>query len=204
MRTETVTYNIYTYNELSEAAKQNVKDWYLNDYDRVYMFQDDVMENIEALFGKNHNMEVQFSLSYCQGDGLNIYGSVSADEIVNFLKNNKWFENPLNDEEMEIILFYGDDTNGIVLPNNRHSYFCTAEYIDFVDEWVDQLEYYAVKNIDIELIKKFNDVVVDIFKRLCKEYEEWGYEFFYEIEDAEMQDLCEANNWEFYENGTIY
>ncbi len=204
MRTETITYNIYTYDELSDSAKQNVKDWYLNDPDRVYMFQDDIMENIESLFGKGHNMKVQFSLAYCQGDGLNIYGSVSADEIVNFLKNNKWFENPLNDEEMEIILFYGDDTNGIELPNNRYSYFCMAEYIDFVDEWADQLEYYEVKNIDIELIKKFNDVVVDIFKKLCKMYEKWGYEYFYEISEEELRDMCEANEWEFYENGTIY
>ena len=210
MRTETVTYNIYQYHELSDDAKQKVKDWYLNDHCRVYMFEEDIMTNLESLFGNAHNMNVQFSLGYCQGDGVNIYGSVSAWEVVDFLKNNKWFANPLSDDEMKTILLYAKDTDGIGLPHNRHYCYCMADSIEFTDEWKEQLEwaiekgYAAVNSINIELINKFNEVVVDIFNCLCEEYETYGYEFFYEINDDEMQELCEINEWEFYEDGTFW
>ena len=34
-------------------------------------------------------------------------------------------------------------------------------------------------------------------------YEQWGYEYFYEIEDDEMSDICSANEWEFYEDSQV-
>lgn len=211
MRTITTTHNIYQYHELSDDAKQKVKDWYLNDPIRCNFFEDDVMHNLGALFNnEHHNMSVQFSLGYCQGDGVNIYGSVSAWEIVDFLKNNKWFANPLSDDEMKTILLYAKDTDGIELPRNRHYCYCMADHIEFTDEWKEQLEwaikegYAAIDSIDAELINKFNDVIVDIFDCLCGQYETCGYGFFYEINDDEMQELCEANEWEFYEDGTLF
>lgn len=217
MRTVTITNTIYTYNELSDDAKQKVKDWYLNDPDRTYFFSDDVKYNLEYLFGKHHDMKIQYDLGYCQGDGFNIYGSVAVMEVINFIKERKLsgdnFErlyNVLTEEEMTTILLYAEDTDGIGLPNNRHYSYCMADYIDFASEWQDQLEwaieeeYAAVDNIDMELIKKFEQLVKDIFNALCKMYEKWGYEFFYEISDAELSETCEANEWEFYEDGTIY
>ena len=210
MRTVTITHNIYQYHELSDAAKEKVKDWYLNDPCRTYYFSDDLKYDLEYLFGKNHNLEVQYDLGYCQGDGVNIYGSVSVWEFIDFLKNNERYDNPLSKEEMNTILLYAEDTDGIGIPHNHHYSYCMADYIDFAGEWIDQLEwaieegYASVDSIDKELISKFENIVKDIFSKLCKEYEKCGYEYFYEISDAEMQELCEANEWEFYENGTFY
>lgn len=216
MRTVTTTYNIYKYNELSDSAKQNVKDWYLNDPDRAYIFSEHVKYDLEYLFGKHNNMEIQYSLGYCQGDGFNIYGSVSVCEVIDFIKEHKLhgdfdkFQNVLTADEMKTILLYAEDTNGINLPTNRHYCYCIADYIEFADEWQEQLEwaidecYAAVDSIDIELIKKFEKLTKNLFAELCKMYEKWGYEYFYEVSEEEMQETCEANEWEFYEDGTLW
>ena len=78
MRTVTETYEIYKFEELDEIAKDEVRRWYLDDPDRSHLLLDDIMYHLESLFGKGHDMKVQFDLGYCQGDGLNIYGYVSA------------------------------------------------------------------------------------------------------------------------------
>lgn len=202
MRTVTVEYNVCKYHELSEDAKQKVKDWYLNDPCRVYLFEEDIACDLSCLFREDHDMKVQFDLGYCQGDGLNIYGSVAVIDVINYIKNHR--TNVLTAEEAEEIMRYAEYTDGIELPRNSRYAYCVANYISFVWEWVDQLEYYEVENVNIELIKKFERIVKSIFTDLCAEYEKWGYEYFYEISDEELGELCEANEWEFYEDGKLY
>ena len=75
MRTVTITntYNVYTYNELSEDAKENVRKWYLDGMtDLSFVFAEDCEQDLYNLFGEN-DLEVQYSLGYCAGDGFNIY-----------------------------------------------------------------------------------------------------------------------------------
>ena len=51
---------------------------------------------------------------------------------------------------------------------------------------------------------KFEALVRDIFYKLCKSYENWGYEYFYEISDEDLEDMCEANGYEFLADGTVF
>ena len=83
---------------------------------------------------------------------------------------------------------------------------CTtlADYIDIVEEWVWRLEYADYTNINEEALKKFEELVRGIFSTLCRSYEKWGYEYFYEISDEDLEEACEANEWEFLEDGTIF
>ena len=85
MRTETVTveYNVYKFNELSNDAKENVKEWYLKGQE-PFIFTDDCKMDLYNLFGKN-NLDVEYSLGYRQGDGFNIYGNIDAESIFNLL-----------------------------------------------------------------------------------------------------------------------
>ena len=56
----------------------------------------------------------------------------------------------------------------------------------------------------VETLKKFEAMVKGIFETLCNVYEKWGYEYFYEVSEEEMEDICEANGYEFLEDGTIF
>jgi hypothetical protein len=209
MRTVTVNYDVYKFNELSESAKETVKRWYLDNQD-TFIFTEDVKQDLYNLFGKN-NLDVQYSLAYCQGDGFNIYGSIDAESIFNCLEKHNGgtqlakFENMLTEKEKKTILNYSKECYMIELPMNRHYCYSLADYIDILEDWSWKLENYSYyKNINTETLKKFEKLVRGIFSELCSCYEKWGYEFFYEISDEDLEEICEANEWEFTEDGTIF
>ena len=212
MKTETITtiYEIYKFNELSEDAKENVRQWYLNGQE-AYIFTEMCKEDLYNLFGKN-NLDVQYSLSSCQGDGFNIYGKISAWKILECLEKHNGgsqleeFENVLTKEEKEVILKYGKECEEIKLPYNNHYCYSLSEYIDIKNEWEYDLEYadYTLEDIDVELLEKFENLVREIFYKLCKGFEKLGYEYFYEVYDGDLEEFCECNDFEFLEDGTVF
>ena len=209
MRTATVTYNVYKYNELSAEAKEKVKQWYLNGQE-PFIFTENCKEDLRNLFGKN-NLDVQYSLAYCQGDGFNIYGEIDVPSIFNCLEKHnggtqfKKFEDVLTEEEKKIILEYAEECGVIELPMNRQYCYSLADYIDIAEEWAWRLEhsYYTV-NVNEDVLNKFEKLVRGIFHTLCRSYEKQGYEYFYEISEEDLEECCEANKYEFLEDGTIF
>ena len=208
MKTVSVEYNVYKYNELSAEAKEKVKQWYL-DGQEPFIFTEDCKMDLYNLFGKN-NLDVQYSLSCCQGDGFNIYGKIDAESIFNCLENHNGgtqlakFEDALTEKEKKTILAYAEECGAIELPMNRNYSYSLADYIDIEEEWVWKLEYADYSNINVDVLHKFEKLVRGIFHTLCKTYEDWGYKYFYEIEDKELEEICEANEYEFLEDGTIF
>ena len=207
MRTETVVkvYNVYKYNELSDEAKKRVKEWYLEDRPTEF-FTEDCEQDLYNLFGEN-DLEVQYSLASCQGDGFNIYGKIKAKNIFECLENHNGgtqlaeFENVLTEKEKRTILHYAEECGDIELPMNHRYCYCLVDHIDIADDWEYKLGY---RNINTETLKKFENLVIGIFETLCRSYEKQGYEYFYEISDEELEETCEANDYEFLEDGTIF
>lgn len=78
--TEIREFNVYKFAELSQAAKEKVRDWYLEGQESC-IFTEDCMMRLSELF-PNSDLKVQYSLGYCQGDGLNIYGEIRLDELL--------------------------------------------------------------------------------------------------------------------------
>lgn len=209
MRTQTVEYKVYKYNELSDEAKEVVKQWYL-DGQEAFIFTGDVKEDLNCLFGDN-DLDVQYSLGYCQGDGFNIYGKVDAENIFKCLEEHRAgtqlaeYENMLTDKEKKTILHYAEECGAVELPMNNRYCYSLADYIDFADVWEYDLEYYSgYSNINKEALKKFESLVKGIFGTLCDSYEKQGYEYFYEVDEETLEELCEANGYEFLANGKIF
>ena len=133
---------------------------------------------------------MQYSLSYCQGDGFNIYGKIDAKSIFKCLENHNGgtqlakFEDVLTEKEKKTILHYADECGKIEIPMNNRYCYSLADYIDIEEDWAYDLEVYSgYKNINVEALEKFEKLVRDIFTTLCKMYEEWGYNYFYEIDE---------------------
>ena len=103
MRIATVDYEVYKYAELTEDAKEKVKTWYLEGQE-PFIFTEDCKMDLENLFGEN-DLDVQYSLGYCQGDGFNIYGKIYAESIFKCLENHNGgtqlakFEDMLTEKE---------------------------------------------------------------------------------------------------------
>lgn len=75
----------YTFPELTGEAKEKAKEWYLNDETLSWELTNNYESDLSCIF-PNSDLKVQWSLSYCQGDGVNIYGSVNMEDISPFLK----------------------------------------------------------------------------------------------------------------------
>ena len=205
MRTVTVEYDVYKFDELSDNAKQKVKDWYLSDDDRVYWFEDDVKNHMESIFGTNHGLDIQFSLNYSQGDGVNLYGTFSPQIVFNAIDNMPEllfeYKDELTDEQKATLLEYANEYGDITIPCNYRYTYCKANSC----EW-DNADYYfnTKMNDNDKLAHNFLSIVSGVFEMLCHYYEKWGYDFFYKISDDNMNEICEANEWEFYADGKLF
>ena len=115
------------------------------------------------------------------------------------------FEDMLIEKEKKTILHYAEECGAINLPMNNRYCYSLADYIDIADDWGYQLENYSgYSNINMEVLKKFEKLVRKIFETLCRSYEKQGYEYFYEISEEDLEEMCEANGYEFLEDGTIF
>lgn len=208
MKTVAVQYDVYKYNELNDEAKEKVRQWYL-DGQEPFIFTEDCKMDLENLFGENE-LDVQYSLGYCQGDGFNIYGRVYAESIIKCLENHNCgvqlaeFEDVLTDKEKKAILHYASECGAINLPMNHRYCYSLADYIDIYDEWETTLVYADYRDINVAVLKKFEKLVREIFDTLCGSYEKWGYQYFYEISEEDLEEMCESNGYEFLEDGTIF
>lgn len=55
-----------------------------------------------------------------------------------------------------------------------------------------------------QILQKVEENVKAWYFAKCKEFENNGYAFFYEISEEDLNEICEANEYEFLENGKYY
>ena len=204
-------YKVYNFSELSEDAKEKVKQWYLDDDFRPCEFENIYTEDLRYLFN-NSDLKLQFSLSYCQGDGLNIYGKLDLMDVFTAIRDTEHsgdlfeqYKNLFSEHEQKTIEAYMEVCGREVeLPYNRHYCYCIDDRVDFADDWIESLEYYRYKNIQIDTIRKMEKLVGRMFENLSGTYEKYGYDYFYNADDEVVNEACEANGWRFLEDGTFF
>ena len=199
-------YELYKYEELDSKGKEKAKRKYLDGQDE-YEFTDMVEADTTLVF-PNSKLKVQYSLSYSQGDGLSVYGSLDFEDIFNILKGNDpvLIEgiDPFSEKEIKILRFYANEIGGFKINENpRYLFFCEWDY-NFADDWVDTFESDGFSSVQTELIFRFEKAVKNIMCRYCKKWEDAGYDFFYEVEDDAMKEMSEGNDWEYLGDGTLY
>lgn len=204
-------YKVYNFSELSEDAKEKVKQWYLDDDFRPCEFENIYTEDLRYLFN-NSDLKLQFSLSYCQGDGLNIYGKLDLMDVFTAIRDTEHsgdlfeqYKDLFSEHEQRTIEAYMEVCGREVeLPYNRHYCYCIDDRVDFADDWIESLEYCRYKNIQIDTIRKMEKLVGRMFENLSATYEKYGYDYFYNADDEVVNETCEANGWRFLEDGTFF
>ena len=188
----------YTYNELSESAKEKVKQWYLDDPIRNDILYEDIMLYLYDNF-KLSELKVMYSLGYCQGDGLNIYGNLNLYDFLDI-----WQASPKEKKTIEFYIgraFYQYN----FVENNRYCYSCKfidRNYIDDkIDEFITELQDNKITNIKKPLISQFFNDMINYFETLDAEFKDNGYNYLYNCDDEEIEEACEANEWYFTESG---
>lgn len=205
MKTITIEKNIYDFNELSETAKENARRLYLEFFHENYMFSDMLKEDIAYTFEKS-DMNAEYSLSSCQGDGLNVYGNLDIRDAVKIYEIRAKAENlEITKKEYRFLEWLKKQTDIIIKldANGRYTYF-TDKTEDIIYYITFDMENNYYRGIPYDFIEKFAKVVNEYLEIYCKKWEETGYEFFYSTEgiDEEIVEIFEANGYRgFEENG---
>lgn len=182
MRTETVTYKIYKYSELSDDAKAKAFEWFesVRD-DKNYIFTEDCEDSLKLRF-PNSELQVQYSLSYSQGDGLNIFGNLYLPDVLPYIKDNfteeefSYIKHIVNEYGTGDGCWFGDQY--VKMQRNTRYAYCIAACNEYVDDMRYRIEHeieVAEKNerkpdttINDLLINKLNMYVGEYFIDLCK------------------------------------
>jgi len=188
--------NGYSYSELSDSAKEKVKEWYLNDPTRNDLLTDVFENDLKYYYFKNSDLKVEWSLSSCQGDGVNVYGKLNV--IKDILKAAD-----LTDKQKKQLSWYMTqyDYEYCDLPVNRRYTYCNVDSVSYADDLTSALEYDSIRSIDSTLIKQLEDLIVQRVKTVCRDMEKYGYKYLYEADDSEVEECCDANEWYFDSNG---
>ena len=194
----------YTFPELTGEAKEKAKEWYLNDEMLSWELTNNYESDLSCIF-PNSDLKVQWSLSYCQGDGVNIYGSVNMEDIFVLSQNApayNWIDGYLTEKEIRTLRFYMSEyKNEVKIPVNRRYSYCMADSIDLAEDFRYELENMGIRDIRVSVLEKAERLVKQVFSQLCMEYEKQGYAELYEISDEDMEEICGSNGYYFLENG---
>lgn len=195
MRTETI--KIYSINELSEEARKKAIEKERNTKEYLYFFKDECIEKIEEA-GFEDVKNLQYSLSYSQGDGLS-FGAKRYNKLVDLFKKH------LGEGKDKTAQLLADNCTQIFSGNKGHYCYASKSDIDlYIENYTSSRNLVNTNNIDILVGKVLTDLE-NIYIDLCKELEKEGYsQYEYESSDeAIIEDLL-SNGVEFTENGTIF
>jgi hypothetical protein len=190
----TIRTKIYKFEELSNEAKQvAIKDYRNKQEYYLDSFNDDVVEQIENV-GFYGDVKLQYSLSYCQGDGL----SFSCDGIDESLLLSFFAEvlGEGKEKTAKLIIENSYFSNG---GNNGRYCFASKNDIEYIfDSGVDAPN---IENIVLQVETK----IQNLYMELCKDLEKKGYEDIeYQCSDEAITETIIANDYEFLSNGKMY
>lgn len=203
--------NVYTFDELKGASREKAIDIISKEIldirsDETGALKESWLEYLNDIF-PNSDLEVQFSLGYCQGDGVNIYGDLNLFDVSDYLEK----KGKVSDKITEYIKLIKQENIHIDINttrNDRYSY-CKAHELkgDIIEElsyqlitWVGILE----AEIDYKELEKFERDVITMLEDLCIEFEKDGYKYFYECDEDEIEYYINDMEYMFLENGSIY
>lgn len=192
MVTITKKINLYEYNELEKSAKEKAKEQYLNMrsvFDKD-IFTQDSMEIIKDYFQFTDGLKIQYSLSLCQGDGVNIYGKFDLQNV----EGLEWLKSEVDSFELK--------------QNYRYCYSLKSQTeAETVDEIISEFERASdreIKDWQVMEIRKMVETVFEKLKKAEQEIEEYGYDFFYEVSDEEMAEYADSCGVLYLVDGTEY
>lgn len=186
---------VFSFDELSEEAKQTAIQWYRESLqeDVLTDFNETCQDRAEQL--GFWECEFQWSLNYCQGDGL----SFSANDYINleYLYNKVLGEGKERTAELLAI----NTTKEIKGNTGRYCYARKNDIELYIENHTSTIN---TDRID-EVCNEVQTLLQDIYMNLCKELEKDGYaEIEYQNSDEAIIANIIANEYEFTEDGGIF
>lgn len=201
-RTVTTSYDVYKYDELSDEAKEKVKqlflDWRGEDSD---IFTEGCEEALNDLF-PNSDLKVQYDLSYSQGDGFNTYGTLKVDDLLNVDLSKYPLDGssikPLSDKDAIKAACEVAGVSTIDLDRNNRYCYSLADRIEVTYDTVEELT-----DEELKCLEELEAFAQEVMGEINSKFESNGYDYFYEISEDEIREMADANDYEFTEDGKL-
>lgn len=194
MREQTI--KVYTFDELSDSAKDRVRDDMYVPYWESYTdcAYEAMRFDLDTMF-PNSDLKVQFDFSCTQGSGVNIYGVMKLTDAINALQTNDTC--PLTDEQSAELMERYSYVEFMFSENYRYTY--SMKFIDRNNdiEW----NYTDGETDDNEcLIMQVKRATCDFLEDIeRKMYDEWVFP-----SDDDMDDFIRNFEDEYFSDGSVF
>lgn len=203
-KTVTREFTVYSFSELSEEAKEVVRQDYLEWNRWPEDFQEMMDYDLTELFPAS-DLELAFEVSFSQSDFMGIYGSLSLIDAVNIVSIE--FKNDFTEKEIRFLKWaVSEYPQNVELSGNRHKFrrYGIAWDSDLISDLEYNLEYDNIRDIRYKTLEKFETKLTGFLEELCKAYFTEAEKYFYEANDSEVEEWAEDNDYYFTENGKIF
>jgi hypothetical protein len=183
----------YQFEELEAFAQEKAKENYLAEERLPEFFSDDLINELQEIYGLSH-LKSYFSLSNCQGDGLCLYGRISHSELFDNEKFKKIAFAGIHYKQIQSL--YDVLQQGIDFEHN--SRYCHAKSVR-IDIHCDD----DTTDKQLEIIGRIIANIKSWYLSFCIEWEKHGYNYFFEISDSDMQEVCDEYDYLFTKSGEL-
>jgi len=196
---KTLTYNAFTFDELSDKAKEKAREWYrdgvafdLNEFTQDYA-------KTQFGFCGFDITNIYYSGFWSQGDGACFEGTWRARDVkAAELKANCPLDEELHRIADECARIAGLFPHAYLKVEHRGFYYhryCTDFTLSIVDENEDEIDTQDANNAAAALIQVSRDAMLWIYHQLEKEYD-------YRSANEQVDDGIRCNGYLFTETGT--
>lgn len=200
MKEITKTYNVYEYAELSETAKEKAKQDYLQD-NSCFLAEDFTEDCLTVLSEKypNSELKIQWDVSCCQGNGVNIYGKFNLQDFdYSGECNVNWITKNCQEITLEENLRYAYSLKNF----DNHRENAVNEIAMEIEN--NLLEYADINNTGINIITDFVNSLFDELNKLEQQFYSVGDEWLNNVSDETMIEISDANGYLYLENGELF
>ena len=165
----------YKYNELPEKVQQQLKEKIVGSWEYMDDFNWEIQDIIDNDF-PNSDIKAQWSFSYCQGDGVNLYGLLDYRDAIEFVK--KMQRDKFEEDFTRIVKFCDIDFK---LPENLEHTYCYVSRAYIAETLI--YEYEAITDEEPPedwqaVAQRFEAALIECLEDFCKEIEDYGYKYF--------------------------
>lgn len=192
MEVITKEYKVFDFKELSDEVKQEIIDKHYQ-YEDYPFLTDDLIEELDYQDKYFDDINLQYSLSWSQGDGLSFSGQFNLKKFL-----DKGYSKKLSNWKKRAILeyIYKIHSTG----NVRHYCFASKDDIEFEYNYTDK----ELKRLEI-LIDDIVEEIKEYYINLCFKLEKYGYSILeYRMDFGEFEEMADSNGYKYLEFGKIF
>ena len=204
MRTITLEpVNIYTFDELSDEAKENARSWYRNnldcDYTNDFVEEQMTQELYETFLCLVDDFNLSFSLSNCQGDGVSFTATLPVYNEKTKPLYEKIFGDKMTKNIKRVLPFLE-----IKFVRNGRNYYCHKYTVDTETPYNSRYGGIGTSRVD-SVADDIESIINDWRCSVCDELEKYGYEIIeYMNSDEYIDEEIICNEYEFTKDGKIW